>query len=66
MVSRMPILGEHNVVEIPRQAVDQRRYFIAAGYGKRAAGAEIILQVDNQKGRFFLHGLYYRENASGC
>jgi hypothetical protein len=45
----MPILGQHDMVEAFGKAIDDRHHGIAVGNGKRAAGAEIVLYVDNQQ-----------------
>ncbi|GFP63398.1 hypothetical protein BCBD1442_27560 [Brucella ceti] len=49
MVGRMPILRDHDIFAFPDQAVDDRDDFIATFDGQGAAGAKIILDVDNHK-----------------
>ena len=50
MARRMPVLGQHDKVEIGHHGIDLRHDFIAAGYRQRAARAEIILRVDHDQG----------------
>jgi hypothetical protein len=45
----MPILGEHDVGEAPRQPVDRRHDLVAAGHRQGAAGAEIVLHVNHDQ-----------------
>src|SRR5512139_1494067 len=47
--ARMPVLREHDVGEFGRQRIDQRHNFIAARHGEAAAGAEVVLDVDDEK-----------------
>ena len=49
MAARVPILGQHHVLEARGQAVDQRHDLVAARHRKAAAGAEIVLDVDHQQ-----------------
>src|SRR3954469_13213329 len=45
----MPVLGQDDVLEIPRQRIDQGHDLVAAGDGERPAGAEIVLYVYDDK-----------------
>ena len=55
MAGGMPVLRQHDMLGVPDQLVDQRHDLVAAGHRQRAAGAEIVLQVDDDK-RFVGHG----------
>jgi hypothetical protein len=46
----------HNQIEPFHYTVNGGNNFIAAGNGKRAAGAEIILHIHNQETALFRHG----------
>src|SRR3954447_15995532 len=46
---RMPILGQHDMVEVFSQAIDHGHHGIAVGHRKRTARAEIVLHVDDQQ-----------------
>jgi hypothetical protein len=51
----VPVLGEDDVVELLREGVDDRNYFVAFGDGERAShsvdrGAEVVLYVDDEEG----------------
>ncbi len=48
---RMPVLGQDPNRKIGHQPVDKRHDPVAFGYGKGAAGAEIVLDVDGDEGR---------------
>ena len=48
VVRVVPVLGEDNVLKERGDAMDCRDYGVALGNGKRAAGAEIILHVDDE------------------
>ena len=48
MVGMMPVLGKDHGFEFFGQAVDKRHDGIPTLYRERAAGAEIVLQVDDQ------------------
>jgi hypothetical protein len=59
---QVPIAGfYHNIVfiqKLPNQSVQRWNNFIATCYGKRAARAEVILNIDDYQGPFLLiHGL---------
>lgn len=43
---RMPVLGQHDVIEAFGEAIDDRHHGIAVGNRKRSAGAEIVLHID--------------------
>ncbi len=47
--ARVPILRQHDMGERRGEAVDERHDLIAARNGKRTAGHEIILHVDNEQ-----------------
>ena len=49
MVESVPVLGEDDVLEMLRGAVDGVDDGIAVGNGERAAGAEVVLHVDDQE-----------------
>lgn len=49
MTGGMPVLGEDDVVEFFAESIDQRDDLIAISYRKRSAGAEVVLDVDDQK-----------------
>jgi hypothetical protein len=49
MTRGMPILGQDNVIESGCEPVDHGNDGIAVSHGKRAAGAEIVLYVDDQQ-----------------
>jgi hypothetical protein len=49
IAGRMPILGQRDMVEAFGEAIDDRHHGITVGNSKRAAGAEIVLHVDNQQ-----------------
>jgi len=55
---RVPILGKNNVVECRGNTMDDIDYRIAIGNGKRAAGAEVVLYVNDYQDilRGRLHG----------
>jgi hypothetical protein len=50
MSRRVPVLGQDHVAENTAQAVDDGNDLITAGYGQRTAGAEIILNIDDDQG----------------
>jgi len=45
----MPVLGQHHVIEAFGKAIDHRHHGIAVSDRKRAAGAEIVLHIDDQQ-----------------
>ena len=45
----MPVLREHDMRETSRERVDDGYDLVAAGNSQRAAGAEVVLQVDDEK-----------------
>ena len=49
MAARMPVLGQHHVLETPGQPVDHRHDLVAARNRKPAARAEVVLDVDHQQ-----------------
>ena len=49
MAFGMPVLGERDMLEAPRQRVDGRNHPIALGDRKRAARTEVVLNVDDQQ-----------------
>ena len=52
MPRRMPVLRQHDVLEILGQRVDQRHDLVAARHRQRAARTEIILHVDDDQRLF--------------
>ena len=50
MSGRVPVLRQHDVAEALAQSVDDRDDLVAVGHGEAAAGAEIILHVDDDQG----------------
>ena len=50
MPCRVPVLGEHNKVEIIHHGVDLRHDLVTASHRQCAARAEIILRVDHDQG----------------
>ena len=52
MAGRMPVLRQHEMLEILGQRVDQRHHLVAARNGKRAARAEIVLHIDDDQRLF--------------
>ena len=46
----MPVLSEDDVVELLREGVDERDDLIAVDYREVAAGTEVVLYVDDEKG----------------
>ncbi len=50
MPGRVPVLGQDDVGEDGAQGVDDGNHSIAAGYAQRAAGTEIILNIDGDQG----------------
>ncbi len=47
---RMPVLRQDDLVEVQRDAVDRRDHLVPARHRQRAAGQEVILDVDDQQG----------------
>ena len=45
----VPILGQCDMVEALGKAIDDRHHGVTVGNRKRAAGAEIVLHVDDQQ-----------------
>ena len=57
MACRVPVLRDDHGVKAAHQRIDARDDLVPAIHGKRAAGAEIILDVDDEEsmhGRAFL------------
>ena len=48
VVRRVPVLGEHADLELGNERADRHDDFVAAGDGKRASGAEVLLDVDHE------------------
>jgi len=46
---RMPVLGQHHMVEFRGEAVDRRDDLVAARHREAAAGAEIVLHVHHDE-----------------
>jgi hypothetical protein len=53
MIRRVPILGEYDMLEPGDQVIDLGQDLIAAADRQRAARAEIILHIDDDKDRVF-------------
>ena len=49
VIARVPVLGEDDVGEVRRDAMDRLDDGVAIGHGERAAGAEVILYVDDEE-----------------
>src|SRR5260370_38788682 len=45
----MPIVGQHDMAEAHGEPIDDRHDRVAVGDRERAAGAEIVLHVDDQQ-----------------
>ena len=54
----MPVLGHHDMFEIFGKVIDEGNDFIGVGHSQFAAGAEVMLDVDDKKNFVFagLHG----------
>ncbi len=50
MFGGVPVLGEDDVFEALGEAVDEGDDLVALGNGERAAGAEVVLDVDDEEG----------------
>ena len=50
VASRVPVLGEDDVLESLAEAVDEGDDLIAAIDGERATGAEVVLHIHDQQG----------------
>ena len=61
----MPVLREHDVVEARREPVDERHDLVAARHGERAAGHEIVLEVDDHQAGAG-HGYFFFSWASSA
>ena len=46
----VPILGQQDVGEFPREFIDEGNNFVTTLDGQRAAGAEVVLKVDDKQG----------------
>ena len=61
MAARMPVLGQHHMLETPGQQVDHGHDLVAARNRKTAARTEVVLDVDHQQdiaitdAQFFSH-----------
>ena len=49
MVGRVPVLRQDDVLEVVDELVDDGHDLVAACNAKRAAGTEIVLQIDNDQ-----------------
>ncbi len=58
MARRVPVLRQHPHLVVRKQRVDRRHDLVAAGDGKCAARAEIVLHVDDDQG--FVGGAHGR------
>lgn len=50
MPGRMPVLGQDHIGEDGAQGIDDGNDLVTAGHGQGAAGTEIILNIDDDKG----------------
>ena len=50
VAGRVPVLGQQHMGEAGQQRIDHRHHRIAVGDRKRAAGAEVVLHVDDEEG----------------
>ncbi len=55
VIRRVPVLGSDDqvIAALGDQPVDHRHHLVAAGYRQVAAGAEAVLNVDDEQGAFF-------------
>jgi hypothetical protein len=51
----MPVLGQHHIVELHRQAVDEPNHLVAFRHGERSAGHEVVLHVDHHETGVAVH-----------
>src|SRR6188508_1089971 len=49
MARGMPVLGDDDVLELAREAIDERHDLVAALHFERAARAEVVLHVDDDQ-----------------
>jgi len=49
MARGMPVLGDDDVLELAREAIDERHDLVAALHFERAAGTEVVLHVDDDQ-----------------
>jgi hypothetical protein len=49
VVGGVPVLGEDDVLEMPRRSMDWLDNSVAVGNGECSAGAEVILYVDHDQ-----------------
>ena len=49
MAARVPVLGQHHVLEPLAEQVDERHHLVAARHRKLAARTEVVLHVDDQQ-----------------
>ena len=49
MAARMPVLGQDHIRESGRERIDDRHHGVALGHGQGAAGAEIVLHIDDDQ-----------------
>jgi hypothetical protein len=66
MVFRVPVLREDHGFEPGREVVDERDYCLAMLDRQRAAGAEIILDIDDKQGGVSVHANNIAELRGGC
>src|SRR6516165_6118482 len=64
MPARVPILGEHHVLERFGQLIDDRDDLLAPRNGEPPAGAEIVLDVDHQQDIFAADGRLLQHDGS--
>ena len=49
MAARMPVLRQHDMGELRRQAIDHRHDLVASRHRQAAAGTEVVLDIDDQE-----------------
>ena len=49
MAARVPVLGQDDMREFRRQPVDGGNDLVALRHGQRAAGTEIVLNIDDDQ-----------------
>jgi hypothetical protein len=49
VAARVPVLRENDVLESLAETVDERDDLIPSVYCERAAGAEVVLDIDHQQ-----------------
>ena len=57
MIRRMPVLSQDHGFEFCGELVYEWHNGVAIAHGQGAAGAKIVLNVDNQQSRVFVHAV---------